>query len=548
MMTTMTTTTSTSDGSPAFAQVAFLAGSAPSGYGATSPMPNPSWWQVAQQLARRLPHFVNVPQTVHDDDEQLENTTLVANAIDLTTLDLSCKSLEPGTNVVVALGVTSIEDQRRLDQLLKSCPTVQAVLCDPTCAKTVLDQRYAGTFSVSGPSWQKLANRIAPFSELASHQRLLEKADVLMARKSSEDYLFAVLFVLHSLVMPIDVVKSDINPSWEKGVVRNIQEFSSMINCCGPQIQAALTDPPTKKAIDLLNDLDLRDQVGSYRVIVSNETPQLEDFTLCILQQNNCFQCDSPILQQPKVPLIQKWRGQPVDQRAARQIFLGHLDHVDSAVDTQAPYSWKIVLGANPAYDAFPMQHQIFYPASPGKEKSTAMWYDPVFCVETLDGDLVWCKRHYRCTPRLHWSGRQEGAWTLTTLDNGMVSEEHWTTVDAADDLSWTVLHYSGAARRAGLSYVGALLCTKDGMWPKAAVPGTSEWERIQAAFRSCDLELWELFGGSYDQSYMWSAKFTEWAEKNPPPLDRIGDMSITTWRKKVRKAEDEMSAVTGRN
>lgn len=526
---TTTTTTGTTT-APVTARVAFLAGSAPSGYGITSPLPNPSWWQVAQQLARRLPHFVNV------DDDSLD-TLLVAGAIDLTSSDGSCESLGPGTDIVIVLGVTSVEEQRRLDQLLSQCDSIKAVLCDPTCTTTVHDQRYAGTFSASGPAWQKLANRIAPFSELASHQRLLEKADLLLARKSSEDYLFAVLFVLHALVMPIDVVKSDINPSWEKGVLRNIQEFGSMINCCGPQIQAALTDAPSKKAIDLLNDLDLRDQVGSYRIIVSNETPQLEDFTLCILQQNNCFQCDSPILQQPKVPLIQKWRGQPLDQNAARQIFLGHLDHADSAVDTKAPFSWKIVVGANPAYDAFPMQHQIFYPAG-NEKKSTAMWYDPVFCVETLDGDLVWCKRHYRCTPRLHWSGKREGAWTLTTLDNGMVSEEHWTTVDAADDLSWAVLHYSGAARRAGLSYVGALLCTSDGKWPSGAAPGTFEWDRIQTAFRSCDLELWELFGGSYDQSYMWSPKFTDWAEKNPPPLDRIGDMSITTWRKKMRSGE----------
>ena len=178
------------------------------------------------------------------------------------------------------------------------------------------------------------------------------------------------------------------------------------------------------------------------------------------------------------------------------------------------------------------------------------MWYDPVFCVETLEGDLVWCKRHYRCVPRLHWSGRQggEGAWTLTTLDNGMVSEEHWTTVDAADDLSWTILHYSGAARRAGLSYVGALLCTPDGKWPPNAGPGTLEWERIERSFRSCDLELWELFGGSYDESYMWSSKFTEWADTNPPPLDRIGDMSITTWRKKMRQIQSEPSATLARN
>ena len=318
-----------------------------------------------------------------------------------------------------------------------------------------------------------------------------------------------------------------------------------MINCCGPEIQAALTDPKSKKAIDLLNKLDLRDQVGSYRVIVSNETPQLEDFTLCILQQNNCFQCDSPILKNPKVPLISTWRGKPLDTDAARQILIGHLDHPESATGTSAPkstWSWKIVVGANPAYDAFPMQHQIFYPSGGGNGKS--LWYDPVFCVETLQGDLVWCKRHYRCTPRKHWSSPgAKGAWTLTTLDNGMVSEEHWTTVDAADDLSWAVLHYSGAARRAGQSYVGALLCSPDGKWPAKARPGTAELERIRNAFMKCDLELWELFGGSFDESYMWSTSFTDWANKNPPPLDRIGDVSITTWRKRRRDLELKQEA-----
>merc|ERR1712232_793371 len=141
-----------------------------------------------------------------------------------------------------------------------------------------------------------------------------------------EDYIFAVLFVVNALVRPIDVVKSDINPSWEKGVLRNAEEFKKMADCCGPQIVAALSDPQSKKAIDLLNELDLRDQVGSYRVIVSNETPQLEDFTLCILQQNNCFGCDSPILTKPRVPLLEKWRGKPLTPEGARQIMIGHLD------------------------------------------------------------------------------------------------------------------------------------------------------------------------------------------------------------------------------
>jgi hypothetical protein len=119
-----------------------------------------------------------------------------------------------------------------------------------------------------------------------------------------------------------------------------------------------------------------------------------------------------------------------------------------------------------------------------------------------------------------------------------MVSEEHWTTVDAADDLSWAVLHYSGAARRAGQSYVGALLCSKDGLWPSQAQPGSAEWDRIQTAFRHCDLELWELFGGSADKSFMWASNYTDWAKTNPPPLEQIGDMSITKWRKQMRERE----------
>ena len=315
-----------------------------------------------------------------------------------------------------------------------------------------------------------------------------------------------------------------------------------MADCCGPQIAAALSDPKTKSAIDALNAVDLRDQVGSYRVIVSNETPQLEEFSLCILQQNNCFQSDAPILTEPKVPVLKQWRGRPVDLEAARQIFIGHLEDPASASSKQ-PWSWKIVVGANPAYDAFPMQHQIFYPTKSGD----GLWYDPVFCVETLQGELVWTgaeiaqphaiaatgstqvwtKRHYRCVPR----GGVPGLWTLTTLDNGIVSEEHWTTVDAADDLSWAVFHYSGAARKAGQSYQGALLCSEDGLWP------AGDAERIEAALAACGLELWEMYGHGPDATQMWSDKYTRWKDNNPPPLERIGDMTITAWRKREREA-----------
>ena len=154
-------------------------------------------------------------------------------------------------------------------------------------------------------------------------------------------------------------------------------------------------------------------------------------------------------------------------------------------------------------------------------------------------------------------SGESHGAWTLSTLDNGVISKEHWTTVDAADDLSWAIFHYSGAAAgrhgttrrpdsgraghlrlqapsrlctaasRAGLrplgprsaalgplrgaaqnadfaasgpqavvgqSYLGGLLCSADGAWPEAARSGP-EYARIRAAFAKCGIELWELYG-----------------------------------------------------
>merc|ERR1719486_971571 len=165
-----------------------------------------------------------------------------------------------------------------------------------------------------------------------------------------------------------------------------------MASCCGSQIKAAVTDPTTKKAIDMLNAVDMRDQVGSCRVVTSFETEELEAFSQCILQRNNCFGCAAEILPSPCAPLS-TWRGEPLDDNGAARIFYGHLNipEADGASD-RLPWSWKIVCGANPAYDAFPCQHQIFYP---GKAVNS-MWYDPVFKVETVDGRQVWRRRHYR--------------------------------------------------------------------------------------------------------------------------------------------------------
>ena len=102
------------------------------------------------------------------------------------------------------------------------------------------------------------------------------------------------------------------------------------------------------------------------------------------------------------------------------------------------------------------------------------MCYDPVFRVETLDGRNVWCKvsnlpccailitrylqletihckftrlqRHYKVR-----NGPIPGTFRLSVLDNGVTSNEFWTIAGVADDLSWIVFHYAGAASAVGL-------------------------------------------------------------------------------------------------
>lgn len=549
-----------------------------SDFGRTSPRPMPSWRSVAEHLAERMPNFDARLDARVAFDGQLEGA--------------------PSADVVLALGST---DARGVASIVERAPP-RALLCH-ACAEDVAALSFVDTWTTRAADGTLAATRrkLIPWGRYARAARLAEQARGLLSRASSEDYLYALFFVLHAYVLELDLVRHSINPTWEKGALRNAREFASMVKCCGPQIFAALSDPVSKAAIDALNDVDSRDQVGSYRVIVSYETDLIEEFSLCILQQNNCFNCDSKILERPRVPLMRRWRGEKLTDRTARQILIGHLDHLEAQVEAsqRKPWSWRIVCGANPAYDAFPCQvrargraggnarvraracsgsltpavlcvrararadavqwrcvascwpaaapqHQLFYPS---ESSASALWYDPVFLVETVDGRLVWCKRHYRCSPRAVESdvsgedGTSAGAWTLTTLDNGVVSLESWTTVDAADDLSWCVLHYSGAASRVGQSYVGALLCSADGRWPASAASGDG-LARIERAFAKCDLALWELYGhgppegpSAGGSSFMWQDEGSRaaWVRANPPPLAPIGDMSVQAWRKQQK-------------
>ena len=212
-------------------------------------------------------------------------------------------------------------------------------------------------------------------------------------------------------------------------------------------------------------------QVCTYRCIVTHESPAFEAFSLCILQKHNCLNNSAPIPMYPRPEPLRAFKGKPLTYEAAEDIYVGWLG--------QEPWSWKVVAGKNPAYDFFPNQHQIFY-----RGKRTAFWYDPVFRVTTYDGRVVWRRRHYRVK-----RAAEPGTFWFSVLDNGVTSNEYWTILDCADDFSWAIFHYSGAASVAGQQYRGALVVSRDGAWPK--IDGMETRRRIEAALDKAGVKTW---------------------------------------------------------
>lgn len=150
---------------------------------------------------------------------------------------------------------------------------------------------------------------------------------------------------------------------------------------------------------------------------------------------------------------------EPLTHHTAEQLLIGWLAPANHTTQTlldggagDLEMSWKVVCGQNPAYDYFPCQNQIFYR---GGKAGKSFWYDPVFKVTTLDGNSVWRRRHYRVK-----RGEAPGTFFFTVLDNGVTSNEFWRIADVAEDLSWAVFYYAGAASAAGQAYSGAVFCT----------------------------------------------------------------------------------------
>lgn len=319
------------------------------------------------------------------------------------------------------------------------------------------------TTTLTSP-WEKAAAATLPWSNSAKAAKVLQSVRDVYKRQTSDDLLFMLLVLIDAYITEVPLVKAmqaqDLATVWKMGTK------------CGRQILACVQDPECKAALDCLTSCASNDQVCSFRCIVSYESKLLEDFSLCILQKNNCLGLSADIPVRPRVLPMTHFRGQPLTHHQAEDLFIGWLG--------KKKWSWRVVAGQNVAYDQFPCQYQLYYR---GKARNS-LWYDPVFQVITLDGKTVWRRRHYRVR-----RAEQPGTFHFSVLDNGVISKEFWRIVHVTEDLSWGLFYYAGAASVVGQAYRGAVLVTPDGKWP-----APDQEDALVDALQKCGIKRWELY------------------------------------------------------
>ena len=400
-------------------------------------------------------------------------------------------------NIAVLIGI----EDTHIDEL-RSLPLIQnanAVIVKESSDQAITELENFGEFNPKDPldgMYKFLDEKLFKKSRRALLRQVYDIGNEVWERRSADDILFA-------LQCYIDVFTDKEIPSVRAVTSTDetgISELKCMCTNCLDEMKDCFSDPICRAALDCLNNCKGNDQVCSYRCITSYETPAFEKFALCILQRHNCMGNSAVIPSLPDPDALATFRGEEVTHAVAEGIFQGWLNVTElrpgspraargrmiqlvDPTEANVPWSWKVVCGQNPAYDYFGCQHQIFYP----KDGSKGLWYDPVFKVDTLSGEVVWRRRHYSVKVK----PEEPGKFLFNVLDNGVMSNEYWRILDVADDLSWGVFYYSGAAKAAGTNYRGALLVTKDGKWPDTDAENAA---RIAAAFDRGGIKMWELF------------------------------------------------------
>ncbi|WJX47670.1 hypothetical protein P8452_34334 [Trifolium repens] len=422
------------------------------GHGAISPLNSASWEQVMLHTAKRLKWVDEGYELLVFTDECIQSNEQMAIRLERELLK---------ADILVIVAVTNKES---VNWIKISSKTIENVICFDSSPD--LKNRLGG-YDIHNEVRGSIFGKLLGSSELdktKDSNEVVQTVSEAWDRRSSDDIRFCLLLLINAYIRPVPILKNL--------RAKGFSTLNCMLKNCGRQVLNCLLDPNCRKALQCLNKCSPVDQVCNYRCIASYESENLEAFSLCVLQKNNCLELEAEVPTKPYVPPMVAFRGQNLSHEIAEDLFVGWLGSLQ--------WSWRVVAGQNPAYDQFPCQYQLFYR---GKAKGS-FWYEPVFQVKTFEGQMVWRRRKYRVK-----RGKIPGTFYFSVLDNGVVSNEFWTIVDVAEDLSWGLFHYHGAARAAGQSYTGAVLVSPDG-----AFPNEKEKTKIVAALDKCEIKEWELY------------------------------------------------------
>lgn len=438
------------DGAPGFVESAVANG-----------MVGASWAQAAQQIAERVLWDLSSPAEAE---------------LQVMSLQSLCSLLAIGSaSYDAVLGIDLIEPPPA------KCKDAVSSLVTGASARLFISssrERHVGSFwqnltELSGASARDLDDA-GPLGVRAALGGWTEaskmKADVedLWHRRTAEEAVYALFVFIDSALAPLAAIQM-------QKPVPTFETLTSAVDRCQDAFRACFTSPRCLQSLACLSQCGLADQSCSYNCIVSYQTEAFTQFSLCALQKNNLLnsQVERPDTPQPQV--LESFRGQPLSAELAENILVGHFDP-----SAGRRHSWLVAAGSNPAYEQFAWQYQLWY-------KGTArgsFWYHPTFLVETLDGRKIWRTRDYRVRRT-----KAAGIWEFSVLDNGIISEEKWHLLGADDDMSWIVLFYVGAARRAGIFYRGCLVLTPDGEMPT----NPNALVDISAAVGRAGMKMWEL-------------------------------------------------------
>ncbi len=287
-------------------------------FGSKSPLRNPTYLEVAEQLARKISHF---------SDGRISSEVV-------TPSDSSDSRLK--SDALIAIGLTTPSDIRYLSETFRlRRAQVQQTASSKTCQFAVdcggnFFAPIVGPYDEANPS--PLAT-LAPWSDAASGKRLSSQITELFDKHITDEFALAMMLFFNRFSgHNIPWVQHSIDVTWEKGIYQNAKEIYSMITKCGPCITKCLADESCSACIKALDKIDTRNQVESYRTVVSYESTLLRDFSLCILQKNNIFECKASIPELPVVKPMSQWRGQELTAEIARGIMIGHLRGVETAL------------------------------------------------------------------------------------------------------------------------------------------------------------------------------------------------------------------------